>query len=85
MIPEAQTGMVISCDTVFVQPNSIKMVGENADTEAAVISQQKKQRVNRWMRQLLTLGVSISSFWGEQDVSRGNDENCSNKRLLHFL
>lgn len=46
-IPEAQTGMAMSCATVLVQPSSVKMVGEKADIEAAVMSQQKKQRVNK--------------------------------------
>jgi len=46
-IPHTQTGMLMACAVAAFQPSSVRMVGMNADMEAAVMSQQKNMSVGK--------------------------------------
>lgn len=44
-IPTTQIGIDMTCAVDLVQPSSLRMVGVNAEIEAALMSQQKKTTV----------------------------------------
>lgn len=60
-MPAPQTGMVITCALALVQPSSFKMDVMKADIDEAVISQQKKHSVKRWILQSTRTFDNVSS------------------------